>query len=460
MKTSFLIFLSIFAANLVFLASESNAQSDDPEEIIHEMIDKVSIDNLTDHILELECAGGTNNRIAFTPGVDSASVYVKEQFNKIPGLTSVEFDTFYVDTAVSPYDEQPQVNVVATIEGESDPEKSYVLGGHIDATSDRDDSWGSDGANWQDIDAPGADDNATGVAAILEIARILADPETDFSSDYTIELVAFGAEERLPGVVYSGGGTPSNHHGSRHFALEANQSSKEILGMTSIDMIGYNNNYEYTDIVKVDNHVAEESRALGEKYLDVNEQFSIGLIMDDPPFASGGYSDHNSFAIFGYPAILMIENGPPWSSDTYYQFNPYYHTQDDTYDKLNMELVKMVTQLNLATVAALGSTVTSTEKQVIDEVPGKFQLSQNYPNPFNPETTINYTLFESGHVSLKVYDSIGRKVTTLVNKTMSPGEHSVTFNSNNSNRELSSGVYIYKLEVGEHQKSKNMLLVK
>ena len=459
MKTFLLIFLSIFAANLVFLASESNAQSGDPEEIIHEMIDKVSIDNLSDHILELEYAGGTNNRIAFTPGVDSASVYVKEQFSKIPGLTSVEFDTFYVDTAVSPYDEQPQVNVVATIEGESEPDKSYVLGGHIDATADRDGAWESGGANWEDIDAPGADDNATGVAAILEIARILADPETDFSSDYTIELVAFGAEERLPGVVYSGGGS-QNHHGSRHFAFEANQSGKDILGMTSIDMIGYNNNYEYTDIVKVDNHVAEESRALGEKYLDVNEQFSIGLIMDDPPFASGGYSDHNSFAIFGYPAILMIENGPPWSSDTYYQFNPYYHTQDDTYDKLNMELVKMVTQLNLATVAALGSTVTSTEKQVIDEVPGKFQLSQNYPNPFNPETTINYTLFESGHVSLKVYDSIGRKVTTLVNKTMSPGEHSVTFNSNNSNRELSSGVYIYKLEVGEHQKSKNMLLVK
>lgn len=195
---------------MVFTTIQINAQSIEQE--IANMIKEVSVENLSNHIQHLEYAGGTHSRITFTPGVDSASVYVMEQFKSIPGLTSVEYDTFYVSTAKSPYDLQPQVNVIATIEGRRYPERSYVIGAHIDATADRDYGWGSQGANWQSIDAPGADDNATGVAAILEIARIMADPESDFSADYTIKLVGFGAEERLPAIIFNGSGKPGAVH--------------------------------------------------------------------------------------------------------------------------------------------------------------------------------------------------------------------------------------------------------
>ena len=63
-------------------------------------------------------------------------------------------------------------------------------------------------------------------------------------------------------------------------------------------------------------------------------------------------------------------------------------------------------------------------------VASSFQLLQNYPNPFNPSTTIRYQLSGVGHVTLKVYDILGREVATLVNETQNPGEYIVKFDGN------------------------------
>jgi hypothetical protein len=88
--------------------------------------------------------------------------------------------------------------------------------------------------------------------------------------------------------------------------------------------------------------------------------------------------------------------------------------------------------------------------------PNVFSLAQNYPNPFNPETKINFSLPQSGKASLKIYDMLGREVMELVNGSMSAGKHEVTF----SGRDLSSGVYIYRLESGSYTESKKMILLK
>ncbi|MFH0733936.1 MAG: T9SS type A sorting domain-containing protein [bacterium] len=85
-----------------------------------------------------------------------------------------------------------------------------------------------------------------------------------------------------------------------------------------------------------------------------------------------------------------------------------------------------------------------------------YLLQQNYPNPFNPTTNINYQLKEKGHVSLMVYDILGKVVATLVNTIQEQGEHSVTFNANN----LPSGLYIYSLKVNDYKQNKKMLLIK
>jgi Secretion system C-terminal sorting domain/The GLUG motif len=99
----------------------------------------------------------------------------------------------------------------------------------------------------------------------------------------------------------------------------------------------------------------------------------------------------------------------------------------------------------------------SAEADVTIEVPRELSLGQNYPNPFNPSTTIEFTLAEDSHVSLKVFDMLGREVMTLVNGVMKAGEaHSVTFDASH----LSSGIYFYRLETNQSSLVKRLALMK
>lgn len=90
------------------------------------------------------------------------------------------------------------------------------------------------------------------------------------------------------------------------------------------------------------------------------------------------------------------------------------------------------------------------------EVPFEYVLGQNYPNPFNPSTSIQFALPESGQVQIDVFNMIGRRVMSVVNGTMSAGYHVVTLDAS----PLSSGLYIYRLKVGNVVMTKKMTLVK
>jgi len=91
-----------------------------------------------------------------------------------------------------------------------------------------------------------------------------------------------------------------------------------------------------------------------------------------------------------------------------------------------------------------------------DELPRNVALMQNYPNPFNPETSIQFMLPESSEVTLEVYDTMGRRVQTLINGSVSAGEHRVSFDGS----ALSSGVYLYRLSTGNEVHIKKMTLLK
>ena len=91
-----------------------------------------------------------------------------------------------------------------------------------------------------------------------------------------------------------------------------------------------------------------------------------------------------------------------------------------------------------------------------EELPQRVALNQNYPNPFNPSTVISYDLPEASDVTIQVYDMTGRQVATLVNSRMEAGTHEVTFNAGN----LASGVYIYRLQAGEHMLTRKLTLIK
>ncbi len=88
--------------------------------------------------------------------------------------------------------------------------------------------------------------------------------------------------------------------------------------------------------------------------------------------------------------------------------------------------------------------------------PTEFNLSQNFPNPFNPATIIRYTLSSRQFVSIKVYDMLGNEIATLVNENKPAGNFEVHFNGTG----LPSGVYLYKLIVGNFAETKKMILLK
>lgn len=100
--------------------------------------------------------------------------------------------------------------------------------------------------------------------------------------------------------------------------------------------------------------------------------------------------------------------------------------------------------------------ITGTDVAENTEIVKKYTLSQNYPNPFNPYTNIAYSIPRSGHITLKVYSILGKEVMTLVNENQAAGEYTVGFNAGN----LSSGVYIYRIDAGNYTSSKKLTLLR
>ena len=89
-------------------------------------------------------------------------------------------------------------------------------------------------------------------------------------------------------------------------------------------------------------------------------------------------------------------------------------------------------------------------------IPSDYSLSQNYPNPFNPSTKFSYQIPKSGQVTLKVFNTLGKEVATLVNGERSAGRYIVDFNGQG----LSSGIYFYTIQSGSFFETRKMMLLK
>jgi len=84
--------------------------------------------------------------------------------------------------------------------------------------------------------------------------------------------------------------------------------------------------------------------------------------------------------------------------------------------------------------------------------PVQFELAQNYPNPFNPGTTIKFSIPQSSSVSLKIFNTLGQEVSTLINQNMESGVHIINFDAT----QLNSGIYFYTLEAGSYSEVRKM----
>ncbi len=129
------------------------------------------------------------------------------------------------------------------------------------------------------------------------------------------------------------------------------------------------------------------------------------------------------------------------------------------YDSVNGKLIVNNAGFGEYIFADNEGIVTGIEENKI--LPKYFSLSQNYPNPFNPSTVISYSVGRGrpssfSNVSIIVYDVLGRKVATLVNKVQPAGNYKVTFNA----RGLSSGIYFYRMKAGNFVETKKLILLK
>lgn len=105
--------------------------------------------------------------------------------------------------------------------------------------------------------------------------------------------------------------------------------------------------------------------------------------------------------------------------------------------------------------------VTGVSNPKTNPVPVDFRLEQNYPNPFNPTTTIAFSLIKAKKVSLNVYNLMGEHVKTLVDGMVNVGNHSVTWDgTNSSNQKVTSGVYLYSLQIENQRMTKQMIFLK
>ncbi len=100
--------------------------------------------------------------------------------------------------------------------------------------------------------------------------------------------------------------------------------------------------------------------------------------------------------------------------------------------------------------------ITVSVEQTSDQMPAEFKLSQNYPNPFNPSTIIKFAIPQSEFVTMKVYDVLGREVSTIVNQNLTAGSYEVNFDAS----DLAAGMYIYQIKAGNFVSAKKMMLLK
>lgn len=323
--------------------------------------------------------------------VDNAAQYIENQFRRSPRL-QIELEEF-----------RGLKNVVATLPARhgSTSDRIFILCAHYDSIANR------DNANWNPLisEAPGANDNATGVAAMLEIAHLLS----QFNYNHELRFIALDGAE-------------IGRQGSRHHAKEASQAGENIVLVINIDMIGFN---WITDLVEVLTDGSDNSSVwIGEMALIANKWYDIGLEVRpirDGPFSIG---DHRSFWEEDYRAVTFTESTTPRRDSSSYEANPFYHTFRDTVDKINMQLVRKVTQLVLVTLDGLASQSHqsgSTPRVTIDSIPVANQNPVQITGRFESDFPVEIVL-SPGNVLAQI-DRSSRTYQAEV--TMQPGENLV-----------------------------------
>ncbi len=232
------------------------------------------------------------------PGNALAETYIKQKLQSYGMTTSIQS---FSSTGK---------NVLGVQTGTEFPNQKYIICAHFDDMP-------------SGTFAPGADDNASGTAAVIEAARIFSQYDFPFTIIYALW------DEEEQGLI-----------GSEYYATQAQNAGDSILGVINMDMIGYDGNSDGN--ADVHNSSVGNTGQLKDKMLEVNLLYGINLDLDVVP--AQPYSDHQSFLDHGYGAILLIEDDN--------DFHPNYHTVNDTWTYINQPYFFKMAKLSFATLAS------------------------------------------------------------------------------------------------------------
>ncbi len=305
-------------------------------------------------------------------------------------------------------------NVIFDLVGKENPNHKIVLSAHYDSQSRE-----------PYVRAPGADDNASGTASVLECARALKDAWTES----TVEFVLFDGEE-------------VGLRGSRHFVALADPSDLECV--INLDMLGYDQNSDMSMVLsgqahRPDSLIAETvMKAVDSLGLEVVPRFLTGqsnLISDQVPFWNAGI-----------PGLLFIEGSRS-------ELTPFYHTIADLPRTLDFDYMAECARAAAATVAVLAG------YRKLEPAPEHAALSQNFPNPFSSTTRISFVLPRPMDVELVVYNVSGRGVSNVYSGFSASAEIEWD-GTDNAGRNLASGVYFMRLVAGSDESVRKIVIVR
>jgi len=317
----------VFASLSISASTPNSALTQDDRRATSDLVDAVSGERIMRTIQDLQDFG---SRAFYLNSSDEVASYIFGQFQAMN--IAVEYQEFMAGV-------HSVKNVVAIIPGASADAPQFLFGAHYDSEN-RDVRTVSDG---QTLPAPGADDDASGVACVLELARVLS----DLRLRNTVRFVAFGAEEN--GYDSSGGLAGSMSYVESEKAKGISYEACWIL-----DMIGYGGGSENHTVIIVN----ENSLRLGSDMQEMVGALGIELSIEVESNSSSLNSDHASFWSAGYPAALLIESDP---TTGVYEFNPYYHSTEDTVDKLSEGQIVAVAQGLVATLMDMSTPESANE---------------------------------------------------------------------------------------------------
>ena len=363
-----------------------------PTPVINDLVSRV---NATELISEVEWLVGLGVRLSTSPNIHVVADSLEAKLASY-GLAT-ERHYFPMGTLTVP-------NVIATKTGIVEPDSVFVICAHYDAISE--DPF---------YDTPGADDNGTGTVALLTAARLFS----TVSVNYTVKFVLFAGEER--GLV-----------GSEYWVQDMAAAGLPIIGALNFDMIGW---WEEGVPFDLEIETNNASRWLADAICWAADTFTTmpyELHVDDSAY----WGDFYSFWRYGFAAVNHEESWDWYDPD----FNPYYHTTEDTPDKLSPDFFEGSARIAVAALAALAEV--SIESAVPDAPGGGVALSAS-PNPFNGRVVLRLAAEGvEGPQALSVYDLRGRRIdeVTLV---MSDGRGEVVWDARNeSNRSVPAGIYL------------------